>query len=102
MPHIIPTPGRVVWYYPAANCAEAGFTRAHGDAPLAAIVAQVLAATVNLTVFDAKGVPHSRTAVRLVQEGDIRPVGEEFCEWMPYQKGQAAKTEALEAAAKSV
>lgn len=100
MSFIIPTPGRIVWYYPNANSEEGGFARAHGGAPLAAIVAQVLASTVNLTVFDAKGVPHSRTAVRLVQEGHIRPIVEEFCEWMPYQKGQAAKTEAFEAAIK--
>jgi hypothetical protein len=31
----------------------------------------------------------------LIQDGDERPDGC-FAEWMPYQKGQAAKTEQLE------
>lgn len=54
----------------------------------------------NLAVFDANGNSRGQTSVLLHQEGALRPsMG--FAEWMPYQKGQAAKTEALEAAAKS-
>jgi hypothetical protein len=51
---------------------------------------------VNLVVFNANGVPYNRTSVLLVQDANPVP-GSQYCEWMPYQKGQAAKTEALEA-----
>jgi len=84
---IVPTVGRVVWY------------RTHGGAPeQAAIVCKVHGdRMVNLAVFDQDGHTHALTSVKLVQEGD--PVPDDswgYCEWMPYQKGQAAKTEQLE------
>lgn len=84
---IIPTIGRVVWYY-------------HGQAaqsqPYAALVTYVHSpALVNLVAFNANGEPLSCTSVPLHQDGDERPSGH-YCEWMPYQKGQAAKTVALE------
>lgn len=90
---ITPTVGRIVWYYPFPN--DPG--PSPGGQPLAAVVAHVWSDTcVNLAVMDANGATYNRTSVLLVQEGNARPdVG--FCEWMPYQKGQAAKTEALEA-----
>lgn len=34
------------------------------------------------------------TSVLLLQEGNERPSGGGFCEWMPYQIGQAKKHEA--------
>jgi hypothetical protein len=90
---IKPTVGRVVLYHPAANAAEGGFASAE---TCAAIVAHVWSDNcVNLAVFDANGVAHSRTSVYLLQDGNERP-SSSYCEWMPYQKGQAAKTEALE------
>jgi hypothetical protein len=94
---IKPTIGRVVLFHPPTNVNEAGFA----GAPIcAAIVSYVWSdSMVNLAVFDANGVPHSRTSVRLIQDNDEAPEGGYYCEWMPYQKGQAAKTEALEAAA---
>lgn len=84
---IEPTVGRVVWFYSAPR----------GPQPLAAIVTYVWTARmVNLVVFDANGVSRSETSVYLLQD-DQRPTGQSrWCEWMPYQKGQAAKTEALE------
>jgi hypothetical protein len=85
---IKPTVGRIVWYW-----------LAHGSPqrePLAAIVCGVKSdSVVNLSVFDHGGALFSHIDVPLIQEGDERPVTH-FCEWMPYQKGQAAKTEALE------
>ena len=45
----------------------------------------------NLAVFDSNGTPHSRTSVPLVQEGEDKLEHGYFCEWMPYQVGQAAK-----------
>jgi len=89
---IKPTVGRIVHYYPARGFPGA----AAAGQPLAAIVAKVWNdRCVNLMVSDANGVAYARTSVLLVQEGDAKP-GAEFAEWMPYQLGQAAKTEAVE------
>lgn len=84
---IKPTVGRVVWYRPEGP-----------DGPTqAALVAFVHSdSMVNLAVFDNNGCHSSRTSVPLVHDGAPIPVGS-YCEWMPYQKGQAAKTEAVEA-----
>ena len=96
---IDPTVGRVVWYHRGAR---AGFTGHHyEDQPLAAHVAYVNAdGTVNLMVVSAHGVPFGVMNVPLVQDGEPVPADAEFsagwAEWMPYQKGQAAKTEALQ------
>lgn len=89
---IKPTVGRVVWYRPGNSDGLVAI----GDHPLAAIIAGVWSDDcVNLAVFDANGIPHSRTSVLLIQEHHPRP-DSRFAEWMPYQKGQAAKHEALE------
>ncbi len=88
MATITPTIGRVVWFHPEAP---------HGAQTWAGIVAYVHSpGMVNLAVFDANGHSVSKTSVPLIQDGDERPQSY-YCEWMPYQKGQAAKTEALEA-----
>lgn len=55
---------------------------------------------INVGGFDRNGLPFSATSVQLVQD-DEAPSHSVWAEWMPYQKGQAAKTEALEAAAKA-
>lgn len=82
---IKPSVGRVVWYHPKT------------DEKTAAIVACVHNDTcVNLMVIDQAGNTQGRISVILWQgEGTHPPLP--FCEWMPYQKGQAAKAEALEA-----
>lgn len=95
---IKPTVGRVVWFRPSPNSVEPSFIRHNDGQPYAATIARVWNdALVNLTVFDANGFPHSRTSVPLLQAGGggFVPVGM-YCEWMPYQKGQAAKAEAAE------
>lgn len=85
---ITPTIGRIVWYRQGATEALASI----GNQPLAAIVTGVWNdRLVNLAVFDANGNHHNRTSVLLVQEGDEVP-GSRYCEWMPYQKAQAAKS----------
>lgn len=90
-PIIIPTVGRVVWFYPAPKSGEAGFVCNESGGPYAAIVARVWNdRMVNLAVIDANGTLHSRTSVRLVQ-GDEPAPDSAFCGWMPFQKGQAAK-----------
>ena len=93
-PIIIPTVGRVVWFYPASNTAESGFVRNESGGPYAAIIARVWNdRMLNLSVFDANGTPHSRTSVTMVQGDDPAP-DSAFCGWMPFQRGQAAKQDA--------
>jgi hypothetical protein len=80
---IKPTVGRVVWFWPKMQ--------ARTEQPLAAIVASVHSDTmVNLGVFDGYSIPVSHTSVFLFQGEGLRPESA-FCEWMPYQIGQAAK-----------
>ena len=85
---IKPTVGRVVWFHASGSKPE--------DQPNAAILAYVHSDTmVNLTVFSENGQPYPVTSVFLYQ-GDGEKPASFYCEWMPYQQGQAAKTEALE------
>lgn len=83
---IKPTIGRVVWYHPPFAPDSPS-----NEQTFAAIVCHVHSDTiVNLAFFDGNGHAHNRTSVQLYQgEGD-RP-GDAYCEWMPYQIGQAAK-----------
>lgn len=92
---IKPTIGRVVWYYPGPNEPPYG---APGDTPMAAIVCDVHSdRLVNLSVCDRSGHWHPRTSVPLAQpEDELRPQGS-YCSWMPFQLGQAARTETAEA-----
>lgn len=90
---ITPTPGRVVWYRPGPQDPTPIFK---GE-PLAAIVTRAIGdRSVNLTVFRADGVTYGRHDVQLLQDGDKAPADAGYCQWMPYQLGQAAKTEAAE------
>lgn len=92
---IIPTNGRIVLYHPSQF--DTNVMTVHDSRPLAAIVAHVFNdGLVNLCVFDSNGHPYGRTSVPLHQ-GDGPCSSSPYCEWMPYQKGQAAKAEALEA-----
>lgn len=86
---IKPTIGRVVWFHPLN--ADPKITHA-------AIVCHVWSDTcVNLHVFDSNGGSYAETSVFLWQGEDAAPrPSSKFAEWMPYQKGQAAKTEQLE------
>lgn len=86
---IEPTVGRVVWFYPLA-----------GGGPLAAIVCKAHSATcVNLTVSREDGLTIGLEHVHLKQ--DVEEYPRPYCEWMSYQKDQAAKTEQLEAVQKA-
>lgn len=87
---ITPSVGRVVWFRAPGLVQDAQ--------PQAAIVAYVHDdRTVNLMVIGGTGIPQPLQCVTLVQDGDAIEPGTCYCEWMPYQKGQAAKHEALEA-----
>jgi hypothetical protein len=92
---IKPTNGRVVWF----------MDRQLSDQPIAAFITYVHSDTlIDIVAFPPRSVGHHAIAdVTLVQDtgdSDINVV-KPYCMWMPYQKGQAAKTEALEAAIKS-
>ena len=89
---IKPALGRIVWFTPAGT---APAIPTESDGRCAAIIVKVWDdRLVNLTVFDANGNSHPTTSVRLVQEGDSKPEGGYFAEWMPYQQ-QAAKEKQL-------
>ncbi len=91
---IKPTVGRVVWYYPPGV--------PHDSQPYAAIVAYVHSDTmINVGGFNANGEPFKDTSVLLLQDESSygNPGGGAWACWMPYQKGQAAKTEAAEKSA---
>jgi len=101
---IKPTVGRKVWYRPRGI----SFVQPNGSVfapsdygaqPMDATVIYVWGdRMVNLDITDHAGNHFIATSVTLLQEGDDEPVGA-YAEWMPYQKGQAAKTEASEKAA---
>lgn len=91
---IVPTVGRIVWYraklldnsHPKESPEQAAIVvRVHSDR------------MVNLVVFGHGGDIMPVTSVHLVQDGDDLPFDRSYAEWMPFQKGQAAKAEALEA-----
>lgn len=91
---ISPSIGRVVWFTPAVG----DKSYPESKQPCAALVTYVHSDTmVNLAVFDSNGRHHSETSVTLVQDDAGRGANGRYAEWMPFQKGQAAKTEALEA-----
>lgn len=90
---IKPTVGRVVWVFRPHDTTNP-------NQPEAALIAYVFTdRLISVGGFDHNGEPFSLTSVPLVQDDEPEPEGN-FAAWMPYQKGQAAKTEALEAAAR--
>lgn len=83
---IVPSIGRVVWFY-----AHKG-QKDNGDQPSAALVVFVHnERLVNLATFDKYGGICGWQGVTLVQEGDETPEASAFCMWMPYQIGQAKR-----------
>lgn len=83
---ISPTVGRVVWL---RNRHEA-ISR---EQPEVAFITYVHSdSCINVAGFNANGTPIAETSVLLVQDGEPAPE-HVYAEWMPYQKGQAAKTQ---------
>ena len=82
---IVPTVGRVMWFWSVASERRAQ--------PEACIVTHVWGDhMVNLVVFNPNGVPRSQTSVPIVQDESPYTKGDSpYCEWMPYQIGQAKK-----------
>jgi hypothetical protein len=91
---ITPTIGRVVYFRPGKSARKIMTVR--DDQPLRADIVYVWNdRTVSLNVDDHEGKRHFLETVTLLQEGDFPPDAS-YAEWMPYQRGQAAKAEALE------
>lgn len=92
------TVGRVVWYFPDRS--DKGLIQL-GPQPFKADVVYVHEdeSTVNLSVFDHEGTHHKKLDVRHVDVSRKAnaPDTHSFWDWMPFQKGQAKKTEEVEA-----
>ena len=86
---IKPSVGRIVLYRAAGSDPAA-------DPHAALVVGVIDDRTVNLAIFNADGAHYQGTAVPLLQDDDQPPEGQGYAEWMPFQKGQAGKTEAVE------
>ncbi len=93
---IEPTVGRVVHYYTGIEDKEDGVH------PLAAHVCAVHNdRMVNLLVISQDGSTFGKTSVQLLQQGDPAPQAD-FCEWMPFQKGQVPASSAIESRVKAL
>lgn len=86
MARIEPTKGRIVWFHGGTGC----------DIEPAMVAYVNSDGTVNLAVARADGFMYSARSALLVQEDDPVPQDGRYCEWMPYQKGQAQRHEALD------
>lgn len=94
MAHIIPpTIGRKVWFRPnGVNVIGNKILLIYDDTqPLDATIVFISEdKLVNLMVADQAGETHAVMGAMLVQEGgELPPHGSCYCEWMPYQVGQA-------------
>lgn len=91
---IKPTVGRKVWFRPngAMNLNGAYLNNHDASQPMDATIVCVWGdRMVNLVILDHDGIPHQQRSVTLRQPEDPAPGGM-YCEWMPFQVGQAAKT----------
>jgi hypothetical protein len=95
---IEPTNGRIVWYTPYSNELAGNFgmsVQRDKDGAIVPLTAQICAVwgprMVNLSVTDANGKVFAVTSRTLLQDDDAAPAYGGFAQWMPYQKGQAAK-----------
>lgn len=96
---IKPSVGRIVWFYPHVDEG-----RDPNGQPLAGTIAKVIDdRVVNLTVSAADGSTYGAQHVALLQPGDeLVDPSQAHATWMPFQLGQAAKTEAAIAGSPSL
>lgn len=95
---ITPTIGRQVWYqHGGSHLGDMTMMYPGADAPTQPMAATVIYVwgdrMVNLDVIDHAGKHYAKTSVPLLQDDDTPP-DQPYAQWMPYQKGQAAKTAA--------
>lgn len=93
---IPPEIGRKVWYFVNNPGGLNGLVQLDPAKPFDVNIVYVHSDTlVNIAGFDHNGTPFARISVPINAVG---PGATAWCEWMPYQLGQAAKTqEALKA-----
>jgi hypothetical protein len=92
---IKPTIGRVVLCYVKDSVAVSLGMTCLSEQPFDAHVVYVWGdRLVNLAGFDHAGKPFALGSVQLMQDDD-QPTTDVYAEWMEYQKGQAAKYDAL-------
>jgi hypothetical protein len=88
MTMIKPTIGRVVWVFRPLH------TNDINQAEPAFVCYVWNDRMINVAGFDHNGQPFALTSLQLVQDDEPKPEGN-FAAWMPYQKAQAAATDAL-------
>lgn len=93
---ISPTVGRLVLLFVQEDKYDFGFCFLKEKPHVALITAVHSDTCVNVIAFDLNGKSHPFTSIQLKQDSEEKVYGMQHVEWMPYQKGQAAKTEALE------
>lgn len=92
MSKTLPTVGRKVWFRPNSYM-PSGMVQLGMDTPMDATVIYVWGPDmVNLLVTDHVGNQFPIQSVKLVHPDDPLPSWS-YCEWMPYQIGQAKKAE---------
>lgn len=85
-----PTIGRRVWFFCDERYGQSGLhINDHAQPCDAGIVYVWSDELVNLDVTDHHGNHHAFTSVTLVPPGEERPTRGYWCEWMPFQVGQA-------------
>lgn len=89
---IDPTVGRILWFTPNQQ-EEKGF-RLDPNQPCTAQITYVHPdGTVNAVVWTHECIPCNMFKLRVLQDGEpTPPKTERYLAWMPYQKGQAAKS----------
>jgi len=96
---ITPTVGRKVWYWPSAfdKTGPVPMNQMPGKPLDATVIAVYGDRMVNVLVIDTVGRQFPVLSCDLVQPGESPRLGANgqphgrYCEWMPYQRGQAAK-----------
>jgi len=88
---IKPTVGRVVLYVPLVSHCDEVYSIVEGREHAAQIAFVHSDRMVNIGVIDANGKHFNKTSVPLVQPEDPTPANTDYCKWMDYQIGQAAK-----------
>lgn len=90
---IEPTIGRIVWFWPGDKLPSRAFTVIDRAQPCRADIVFVHAIDrCNLAVTDHAGLAWTVAHVRLEQHEGAAGNGP-YCEWMPFQKGQAKAAE---------
>lgn len=90
MVKIVPTLGRVMWFVPFEDFQHHSGVKLYKGQRYTAHVCFVHGEnSVNVMVIDSSGKSYGMTCVHVKQADAPEPKGIDYCEWMPYQVGQA-------------